>query len=64
MSEVVEEGNDVTTTGMGWVGFDDSLKEFDFVESCFRVVRGGLYDFESDVLVDSVREERGKKKIV
>jgi hypothetical protein len=54
MCEVVEEGNDVSSTGVGGVGLDDSLKKLDLVERRFCVVSCRLDDLERDVLVDAV----------
>lgn len=63
MGKVIQEGNDVPTTGMSGIRFDDALQEFDFVQCGFGIVRGGFDDLECDVLVDPVGAKEPKSVV-
>lgn len=49
--EVVEEGDDVRTAGVGLVGRDEALEKLDFVEGSLSVSGSGFDYLESDVAV-------------
>jgi hypothetical protein len=49
VTEVVEQLDDVSTTGMVGIGGDEALEQLDLVEGSFGVVSVRLDDLESDV---------------
>jgi hypothetical protein len=47
--EGVEQTDDMLATGMGRVGLNDAIQQFDFIDGGFGVVGGGTNDFQRDV---------------
>lgn len=54
MPEVVEEGDDMSSAGMGVVGGDNALEELDLVEGCLCIAGRGLDDLECNVAIEPV----------
>ena len=60
MSEVVDEADDVTSTGMRFGRGDDSLQKLNLVESGLGIVTIRFDDFERDVPACTVCERDSK----
>jgi hypothetical protein len=54
VTEVVEQLDDVSTTGMVGIGGDEALEQLDLVEGSFGVVSVRLDDLESDVTFNPI----------